>query len=242
MRNTLLFSVLLLIFSGCGALNLLPNSDGNKYQYRYVLTSPVSSDKLVFRDSTIFAQFRFDDGAVRFQVQNITGGNISIDWGRMTIGVRKRFSSIRNSATIYSAATPSQAATVLPPLGYVIDFAIPEKNITPQDGWHENDLLPTVDKKSPELRDKILGAVGTPITLVMPVRIGSVIRDYTFQFQVAGVNQIPWAQVKPPRRPTPPIRAHDMYASEQFITAGIVATVVGVASILISKNKSQPSE
>lgn len=206
------------------------------------MTAPVPSDKMIYRDSSIYVQFRFDDGAIRFQLQNITSQNMEVDWGRMSIGIRKKFSPVRNSATLYSAATPCQAATVMPPLGYTIDFAIPEKNITPQDGWHENDLLPTTDRKSSEQRNVILNSVGTPVTLVMPLRIGSVIKEYTFRFQVSGVDQIPWASYKPSRRPTPPMHTHELYSSDQYITAGIVATIVGVASVLLTQKKTSPSE
>ncbi|MFI5252746.1 MAG: hypothetical protein ACHQQQ_09985 [Bacteroidota bacterium] len=230
-----------LIFESCSSIPLL-TQEGNKYKYEYLMTSPITDPNLVYRDSTIYVQFRFDDSALRFQFQNLSSNRLELDWSKISLGVKGKFYSIRNSKTLYSASASTQVSTVLPPLGYFTDFVIPEKNISTDGSYKEIDLLPTSDKNSSEVRQKIMDNVGTEISLMFPLRVGAASKEYTFRFNVAAINQVSWDKLKTPIRPPKPIKTQEIYNTDQYIAAGIIIAVVGVASIMLTQKKTPPSE
>jgi hypothetical protein len=225
----------------CSSIPLLSHR-GNKYQYDYIMTSPVTDPNMVYRDSTIYVQFRFDDAALRFQLQNVSSDRLELFWSKATLGVEGKFFSIRNSKTLYSSSVATAAATVLPPLGYFTDFVIPEKNISTDGKYNETDLLPTSDNNSSDIRQKILNSNGTTVTFILPVKVGAVSKEYTFRFSVVNVDQIAWDKARIPKRPPKPFKEQEIYNTDQYIAAGIIITIVGVASVLLTQKKAAPSE
>ena len=228
-------------FFACSSVPLL-SRQGNKYQYNYVMTSPVYNETMVYRDSTVYIQFRFDDSALRFQLQNISSSRLELNWAKVSLGIKGKVFSIRNGATLYSSSAAAVRATVLAPLGYFTDFVIPEKNLSTDGTYREFDLLPTSDKNNGELRQEILSNVGATISLLLPVKVGAASKEYTFTFTVASVDQIPWSKAKVAKRPPRPIKTTELFSTDQYITAGIVVAVIGVASYFLTAKKSPPSE
>jgi hypothetical protein len=230
-----------MLFESCGNIPLI-SQKGNKYQYEYIMTSPVTDPNMVYRDSTIYIQFKFDDAALRFQLQNVASERLELYWSKATMGVEGKYYSIRNSKTLYSSSVATAAATVLPPLGYFTDFVIPEKNISADGSYKETDLLPTTDGNSSEMRQKILSNTDKVITFILPVKVGEVSKEYTFRFNVVNVDQIAWEKARMPKRPPKPIKTQEIHNSDQYIAAGIVIAIVGVASVLLTQKKASPSE
>jgi hypothetical protein len=228
-----------LLLNSCSTFTNLTHP-GNKYQYHYTMISPVQDDHMLYRDSTIYVQFRFDDAAIKFQLQNISSGPIEIVWPRAEIGIRNKFSAVRDSKSMYNA-NPTCTATVLPSLAYAVDFAIPEKNIYYDGEWKERDLLPTTDKGTGESRDRIMSLVGTPLSFVLPIKSGDNVTDYTFTFAVTAVDQIGWEHYKPPARPLPPAKEKLITPASQYWTGAIIALIVTSAAILLTQKKQQPS-
>jgi hypothetical protein len=233
--------LLAMIFASCSSIPLLSHK-GNKYQYEYMMTSPVTDPNMVYRDSTIYVQFRFDDAALRFQLQNVSSDRLELFWSKAALGVGGNYFSLRNSKTLYSSSVATAAATVLPPLGYFTDFVIPEKNISTDGKYTETDLLPTSDNNSSELRQKILNSNGATISFILPVRVGAVSKEYTFRFTVVNVDQIAWEKARIPKRPPKPYKEQEIFNTDQYIAAGIIITIVGVASVLLTQKKAAPSE
>ncbi|HLX12178.1 MAG TPA: hypothetical protein VKS81_05145 [Bacteroidota bacterium] len=230
-----------LLFSSCGTISNLAHP-GTKYEYHYTMISPSQDDRMIFRDTSIYVQFRFDDSSIKFQLQNVSTASIEIVWPRAAIGIRNKYSGVRDSKTLYDNSSACAGSTILPPLAYAVDFAVPEKNVYYDGSWHERDLLPTTDRGTGESRDKIMSLVGTPVSFILPIKVGGVNTDYTFTFAVTSIDPISWDHYKPAKRPAPPAREKEQISASQYITAGIVATLVGVSAILLTQKKTAPTE
>jgi len=242
LAESVLLLLLLQALAGCSAFNFLSSDQGNRYQYRYKLTSSLVDSLMIFRDDHIYIQFRIDDAAMKFQIQNISPEHLEIPWSRVSLGINGEFTPVRNSGNLYAEGQPCSPSTVLPPLGHTIELLIPARNIRSDAGqWKEQDLLPTVDHASVVEGEKIQRLAGSSLVLIMPMRFGDTTIDYSFRFTVASVDRIPWENVRYLRRPPPPGRAKEMLTSDQVVTAGIVVGFVGIASILLTQKKVEPS-
>jgi len=237
-----LFIVFSVAWLGCSSLGLTSSNQGNKYKYKYKLSLPAESPNLLYRDDNIYVQFRIDDAAIKFQLQNITADPMEIVWSQASIGIRGRFFPVRNASNLYAESSMCVSSATIPPLGYVTDMAIPAQNIR-YDGtsWKEQDLLPTVDRNPEATMDRVQPMVGTHIGLVLPIRVGETLVQYQFAFTVTGVDRIPWSQYRRPARPAPPPRRRMLLTVDQMITAGVLVGVVGVASYWLTMKKVEPS-
>jgi len=192
------------LLTGCNPFAATSSNHGNKYHYTYKLTFPVQSNDLAFRDEYVYIQFKLDDAAVRFQIQNLSSEPLEIDWSKATIGLRGKSYPVRNTSNLYVDSVMCYPPAVILPMGYRMDLAIPARNIR-YDGYQskEQDLLPTEDHGMPELGDRIPKLAGTSVNFLLPIRIADMPRDYQFTFQVASVEKIPWEKHKLPWRPAP---------------------------------------
>jgi|GEM_PF-751987 len=239
----LIFAVILsFVWTSCGQLPFLSSNPGNKYRYQYKLTSPAEDSSLVFRDEFIYVQFKIDDAAIKFQLQNISPDPLEIYWSKASIGVNGRFFPVRHSTNLYAESLFCNTYPLIPSLGYTTDLVMPAGGIY-YDGtkWKETDLLPTADRNSREEREKIERLVGTPLTLMLPVQVGETAKEYRFTFVVSSVTQIPWDRYLPPRRPPPPIPQRPMLTTDQMIVAGVVVGVIGLAAYWLTLRKIEPS-
>jgi len=73
------------IFLSCATTSQFSPGNGNKYQYTYKMVSPLKNSKLMFQDDSIIIQFKFDDAAIQFQLQNISESIVTLDWGKASI-------------------------------------------------------------------------------------------------------------------------------------------------------------
>ncbi len=219
---------------------------GKKYRYTYRLNKPIESPNLIYRDDQIIIQFRIDEGAVNFQLQNVSSSTMQIRWAKISIGVAGRFSSVRNSSTFYAEYTIPAFSHIIPPLGYTRDLVIPQENVY-FDGtkWVEKKLFPTVDRNLPNVRQRILQNVGNKIVLILPLQFDQVMKDYRFEFLVTAARELPWKQYRRPKRPAPPSVGSPKTSIEpsgQLTTALIVLGMIGLAAYLITFKKEPPSE
>ena len=237
--------LLTVLLAGCSAASRLQSSHGKKYRYSYTLVSPTSGWKMSFQDERLKILFRIDDSAVRFKLQNRTSSPMKIVWEDASIGARNRYYAVRNTRTLYLPDYRDNAVPTIMPGGYVIDLAIPAENVYHNGtDWKETDLLPTTDRNSVAAGERILKHKGSAVSLLLPILVGNEVVNYTFQFQVTAVNNIPWERYRIPRRPGPPVSTPQpkVGGADQIITAVIVAAVVGISAILLTQKKSPPSE
>ncbi len=238
---TLLIGSLLL--SGCSGAAAVP--PGTNYLYTYRMTQPVTSDQLLFKDNYITIQFNFDQSAVSFQLQNISGASMSVVWEKVSIGVNKRTYSVRNTSNFYSMTSAPPMPTVIPPLGYIRETMIPRDNIFMEKGqWVEKDLFLTNDRNNTKLKKAITGYVGGEVTLSIPVKIGEIVTDYAFTFNIVKVTPLP-SRLLPPvkvRPPAPKTPVMESSSSSNVVPIAIAAGVLGVAIYLLSQKKTPAAD
>lgn len=134
--------VIAVIVSGCATTTSFTPGSGNKYQYLYSLVYPVRTDNLLFRDDSVIIQFKFDEAAIRFQLQNISSSTIHIVWNKVSLHQNGRFVSIRHADNLYTDRLDTNASVLLPPLGYIRDLVIPRNHISFNGKeWVEDDLF-----------------------------------------------------------------------------------------------------
>jgi hypothetical protein len=247
MRTKLIRLVVLASMAGflmsCGTTSQFTPGKGNKYQYTYKLMYPVENSNLLFHDDSIIIQFKFDEAAIRFQLQNISDSYLTIDWNKASMNIQGRYFALRHVSNLYRDSS-SSASVLLPPLGYLRDVVIPRDNIhNDGDRWVEVDLFPTTDRKSVKLQESIKKSVGRQIGLLLPMMFGSTEYNYEFNFQVDSVKRIPWKDYEPFRRiPEPPSPKHQAVGLDNVTTAIIVVGILGFSAYALSVKKSPPSE
>lgn len=217
---------------------------GNKYVYTYKMSYPADSRDMMYQDDSLLVQFKIDEAAIRFQLQNISYSNIRIDWNKASISVNGEYFSVRHKDNLYSdSAAGSAVSALIPPFGYVRDIALPRINIV-FDGekWIEKELMPTTDGHSPAMQTKILKSIGKSVTLLLPVQTGNVQKDYEFEFQVASVSKIPWQDYTPvnrePQPPVPPKR----HSFENITAGAIIVGVLGFSAYMLTAKKNPAPE
>jgi hypothetical protein len=247
MKNKLFNIVMIISFTGffmsCATTSQFIPGSGNKYQYVFKLAYPVYNSNLLFHDDSIIIQFKFDDAAIQFQLQNISGSDIALDWSKVSIGIRGRYFAVRHATNFYGD-TARAGSINMPPLGYLRDVVIPRDNIYFNgDKWVELDLLPTTDHRSLQLQESIKKSVGQQVSLILPMVFGSTAMNYEFDFQVDAVNRIAWKDYVPVKRnPAPPSPKRSILALDNVTTAIIVVGVLGFTAYILSVKKNPPSE
>ena len=247
MRRQTIHIAAMMLFSGillsCATTSQYTPGSGNKYQYIYKLISPVENANLLFQDDSVIIQFKFDEAAIQFQLQNVSESNISIDWDKASMGINGRFFPVRHASNLYGDTIHSDSM-IMPPLGYIRDVVIPRNNIYYNgSSWVELELLPTTDHHSPALQESIEKRSGQLICLVLPIVFGSRVENYGFDFQVDSVKRIDWKDYVPTKRePAPPSPKHSLLVLDNVTTAVIMVGVLGFSAYLLSVKKSSPSE
>jgi hypothetical protein len=204
-----------------GCVPMLFSSKGNTYLYSYLLEEPQKSNDLLFKNDYIIIQFKFDESALRFQLQNVSGAPLSIVWERVALGVNNRFYTVKNSSTLYTLNNVPPSSIEVPPLGYFRDVVIPSENIyVAEKQWIEKELFPTKDRNSAALK--------------------SAITEYVFVFRVRSVQPLPAGTELPPkdRPPAPPVSKRETGFNQQMIAVLIASGVLGVAVFLMSQKKT----
>jgi hypothetical protein len=247
MKTKLIRLVILASLAGflmsCATTSQFTPGKGNKYQYTYKLMYPVENSNLLFQDDSIIVQFKFDEAAIRFQLQNISDSYLVIDWNKASMNIQGRYFAVRHVSNLYCDSS-SSTSILLPPLGYLRDIVIPRDNIyNDGDRWVEIDVLPTTDGKSRELQESIQNSAGRQIGLLLPVMFGSMEKNYEFDFQVDSVKRIPWKDYEPFQRvPEPPSPKRGVLGLDNVTTAIIVVGILGFSAYVLSVKKSPPSE
>lgn len=235
----------ILVFAGCSAISKLKSAHGTKFRYSYALAAPISSTRLAFQDQDVSLLFKFDDAAIRFKLTNRSLTPLRIKWDEVTVVVQGRSYDVLNSRTIYRTSPSDGAKPTILPGGYVVDMVLPSTNITFNGKqWVERDILPTTDRHSKAIGTKILGNVGSTVTLLLPIEFGDQVRRYNFDFKVTRVDTLAWERYRRPRRPAPPtqVTTVKMGDADKITTAIVVGGFLGFAAFLLTQKKTPPSE
>jgi len=217
---------------------------GSKYRYQFKMVAPARNNDMLYQDDSLIIQFRFDESAIKFQLQNLSESDLSIDWEKTSIGIDNRYYSVRHSSDFYGDTVLRKVSVVIPPVGYVQDVVIPRENVY-FDGekWVEVVLLPTTDKNSQALKQSILQSVGRTVSLLLPMKFGQTTKKYRFEFAVASVNLLAWSSYVPAKRMLlPPSRPKQAVKPDYLTTGIIVAGVIGFSALILTRQKDPATE
>lgn len=241
-QTAVVYLLLVSIIGTIGCSGSLPgDGTGGRYIYNYTMTEPVVNDQLLFKDAYITIQFKFDESAIKFQLQNTSELPVSIIWENVSVGLNNRVFPVRNTSTLYDTEQRHPLPVVIPSLGYVRDLVIPWEYVSLEKGkWTEKDLFPTNDLGSAARKKLILKYTGSQIKLFLPVKIGEVVQEYSFNFKVKGISSLPANRVPPVKeRPTPPPVA-SIGSSNALMPVLIAGGILGLAIFVFSKDKTSP--
>lgn len=235
-----LLLVTLTFFFGCSG-SLSGGKQGGRYIYNYTMTEPVANDQMLYKDDYITIQFRFDQSAIKFQLQNVSDVPLSIIWDNVVIGLNNRVFPVKNTATLYQTNLDHPPSVLIPPLGYIKDLVIPREFISiNKNSWVEKDLFPTDDMGSAARKKLIMKYTGSQIKLVLPIKVGEVVQDYVFTFKVKGISMLPENRLPPVKeRPEPPQIAA-AGNSNTLLPVLIAGGILAVAIYALSKEKASP--
>lgn len=226
------------LFSGCSGLG---HAVSGRMWYTYELAAPVKSKDLIYRDDHLIVQFKLDESALRFQLQNVSEAPVAVDWEKASVSLNNRTYALRNSATWYAPPSAVPSSVTVPPLGYIRDMVIPRENIYQENGrWIERPFFPNDDLGSAKRRALIMRYRGSRVTLTLPVRIAEVVKEYTFTFRVSAIDPLPPNTLPPAkeRPPVPPVTGGEGSVTRAVIPMIITAGVLGVAVVLLSQKKT----
>jgi hypothetical protein len=244
-RHPHIVLIFTLLLAGCGVSSKLQSTLGNKYRYSASMVAPAKSKEMLFRDDRIIIQFRLDDPALRFQIQNISPGAMSIDWPNASLGVHGVYSPVRNMATLYDSTGTRIARQVVPSLGVLRDVILPRANIY-FDGrrWRGDDLFPTTDANSRAMRTTILNLIGASIDVNLPIDFGTESRPYHFTFAVDTVRQVAWDAYEPTGwlPASPPVHGLRPSSEDQVTSVILVGGFIGFFRYMITAKKTPVSE
>lgn len=230
---------------GCSASSRTQSSPGNKYRYFVSLSAPQKSEALLFRDERIIIQFRLDDPAIRFQVQNISPVSMRLDWAHASLALGGPAVPVRNLETYYDTSSAPAMSTDIPSLGVIRDVVAPKSGISVRGReWRSAELLPTTDGNSFERESAIRGMVGRTIELTVPVRFDAEIATYRFVFSIDSVRPILWSEYRPPAwlPPAPPVQSLGPSSEDRVTTAVIVSGFAGFLRYIMTMKKSPVTE
>ncbi len=239
----ILYALNFSLFYGCSSGISFFSSPPKEKKFRYVydMLDPISSKELKFSDSNISIQFTVDQGAVLFQLTNISKTNIAIEFSSATIGVNKQMFPVRNSVSYYSDNPKSLSPLIIPPQRTINDFVLPRQNIFwNEKQWRELELFQTTDSGKISQQKNIARNVGKFVDLVLPIRTGQNVNEYTFRFRVAAITPIGNKDsfAIPKQRPREPKTISE---NNIWLTSSIIGGIIIVSTaIILAKKETLP--
>lgn len=233
-RIIIVLLLLLPLLNGCGSSYPAPGVEGKKYQYLYLLSEPVTSPKLEFKDANVSITFTVDDAAVSYTLLNLTQKDLRIESAGATIVMDSQYIPTRNIVSLYSDSVSGFAPLLVGPRGYLQDLIIPHQHIRwdEENGWTEKDIFPTLDSGTVSGRSRIARNLGKKFELHLPIYIGERRKVYKFAFKVSAIKVVqPNAPVAARQRPPAPDL--DGASSGPWYTLGIISATAVVTSAIV---------
>jgi hypothetical protein len=226
-------------FISCAGGQFLGIGRGNKYVYAYSMVAPVDSPTMTFQDDSVKVQFKIDESAIRFQLQNLSKVDMSVRWDKVSMGVDNAYTLVRHSLNFYSDTVAGSRSVSVPPRGYIQDLMVPIDNVFYSGSdWVELDLFQTKDGGREAMAETIRQNIGKSLVVRMPILFGSETKSYRFEFRVVSVKHILWRDVRPPIRPPRPHREKKkIELADEVTTAFIVVGLLGFTAYMVSLKK-----
>jgi hypothetical protein len=230
-------------FLSCAGGRFLGMGRGNKYVYAYKMTRPVESPLMIFQNDSLKIQFKVGETWIRFQLQNLSQSEMSVQWDKVSLGVDNAYSLVRHTINLYGDTAPGNRSVPIPPLGYIRDLVLPVDNIFFNGSqWEQTDLFQTVDGGKDVMAQTIEKNVGKSIVLNLPLQFGHRLQAYRFEFRIVSVKPILWRDYRPPTPVPPPPKRTGSDLQDEITTAFIVVGLLGFVAFMVSLKKQPVAE
>ncbi len=174
------------VTTAADSVGAVPGSADAQFVYRFRQTEPASSSAgtFSFRDRDLSFSFRPSPNALYFQVENLQGRAVQLDWDRSVFfDAHDRSGKVGHSTTRWRDRFAVQTYTQIPPQQRVSDYAFAIDDLldpgASPDTQLRRPLLPE-DASAPTYSGKTFG-----VDLVLLVENQP--RTYSFRFQVQSV-------------------------------------------------------
>ena len=247
-RRTICYVLMVMLpsqaFLSCAGGRFLGTGRGNKYIYKYTMTSPTESGQMVFQDDSLKIQFNIDSWSIRLHLQNLTRSAIAVQWDKVSLGVDNMYSLVRHSINMYADTVLGKRSVSIPSLGLMEDVMVPvEKVFYDGSAWVQADLFQTTDEGRDELAQAIQKNVGKSIVAILPIQFGVRFKEYRFEFRIVSVKQISWRDFHPTNPiPPPPTKKPRIELADEITAAFIIVGLLGFAAFMISLKKQPVTE
>ncbi|MFM8559508.1 MAG: hypothetical protein ACKOC6_07885 [bacterium] len=178
-------TVLGAVTSAADSVGAVPGSSDALFVYRFRMTSPGGSAGFAFRDRDLSFSVRPSPNALYFQVENLQGRPVQIDWDRSEfVDPNGRTGKVGHNTTRWRDRFNVQAYTMVPPQQRYSDYVFALDDLLDPGSTLETQLrrpLLPEDTSAPTYSGKSFG-----VDLVFLVENQP--RTYSFRFQVQSVN------------------------------------------------------
>lgn len=206
MKKSLIFLLLVSFFlGGCFAPSQLQQQmqNANKYNYSHKLVGEDITESNTFNDGKIKVVFSVGIKQIEFSMFNLTTNPIKIIWDETALILFAESKRVFHKGVNYAERNNSQPPTLIAPKSVVDDLVAPSEYAyfrkgyyvnafaNQPSGWESYPLFYSSDMGDDQTRNIILALKGHRYRLFMPIEIDGVRKNYTFEFEITEVNQLP---------------------------------------------------
>lgn len=205
MKNLIQLLIISFLFTGCFAPTQLQlqMQNANKYTYKHVLIGDNVSNGSTFNDGKIKLDFAVGVKEIDFTLTNLTSSPIKIIWDETALVLFAESKRVIHKGVKFIDRNNSQPPTLVAPNSVVDDLVSPSEYIYFNQGyyvnalanqrssWESYPLFYSSDMGDEKTRNIINALKGHRYRLFMPIEVDGVKKNYTFEFEISEVNQVP---------------------------------------------------
>jgi len=206
MKKSILFLLFLSLFiSGCFAPTQLQQQmqNANNYIYGHKLIGENVTEANTFNDGKVKVVFAVGVKEIDFSMYNLTSNPIKIIWDETALILFAESKKVFHKGVKYTDRNDSQTPTLIAPKSVVDDLVAPSEYVYFRQGyyvnalanqassWESYPLFYSNDMGDEKTRNIIEALKGHTYRLFMPIEVDGIKKNYTFEFEITEVNQIP---------------------------------------------------
>jgi hypothetical protein len=197
----ILFSITLIgCFSPAQIQQSLFNTYGYVYEYQHKLTGQNTTGN-VYTDENIKIEFGFGKTELDFELKNLTNNPIKVIWDEVSFIQFEEGKRIFHKGVKYIDRSNPQVPTIIPVGTTLSDLICPIDNVSYDAGyyysslaqksaeWVTSSLWFSNDYNKLSIREGAMKLKGEKYSLLMPMEINGVKKNYTFEFEITDVKQ-----------------------------------------------------
>ena len=183
----------------------------SRYGYAYEYKHRLVGDKTTgdtYKDENIEISFAYPKTELDFELTNLTQNPIKIIWDEVSFIQYGEGKRIFHKGVKYTERSNPQVPTIVPVGTSYSDLVTPIDNVSFDQGYYVNafankpaewvtsDLWFPNDFNKPEVSSRIMQLKGLKYSLLLPMEVNGVKKNYTFEFEITDVSKFE-PQTKP---------------------------------------------